>query len=126
LFIRVNPNYNPNIRHDRNRATTSWYKSADKNAYKQAGESIRTFLKNKDNYDNAYKTLSDLPQIQRNLKTGMSFEDAVVKNVQDGLYGQVHDYFDISSTPFTDEANSVAPVRSRSSFLHNIEVPISG
>lgn len=126
LFIRVNPNYNPNIRHDRNRATTSWYKSADKSAYKQAGESIRTFLKNKNNYDNAYKTLSGLPQIQRNLKTGMSFEDAVVKNVQDGLYGQVHDYFDISSTPFTDEANSVAPVRSRSSFLHNIKVPISG
>lgn len=126
LFIRVNPNYNPNIRHDRNRATTSWYKSADKNAYKQAGESIRTFLKNKNNYDNAYKTLSGLPQIQKNLKTGMSFEDAVVKNVQDGLYGQVHDYFDISSTPFTDEANSVAPVRSRSSFLHNIEVPVSG
>ena len=126
LFIRVNPNYNPNIRHDRNRATTSWYKSADKSAYKQAGESIRTFLKNKNNYDNAYKTLSGLPQIQRNLKTGMSFEDAVVKNVQDGLYGQVHDYFDISSTPFTDEANSVAPVRSRSSFSHNIEVPISG
>lgn len=126
LFIRVNPNYNSNISHDRNRAATSWYKSADANAYKQAGESIRTFLKNKDNYDNAYKTLSGLPQIQKNLKTGMSFEDAVVKNVQDGLYGQVHDYFDISSTPFTDEANSVAPVRSRSSFSHNIEVPISG
>lgn len=126
LFIRVNPNYNPNIRHDRNRAATSWYKSADKNAYKRAGESIRTFLKNKTNYDNAYKTLSGLPQIQKNLKAGMSFEDAVVKNVSDGLYGQVHDYFDISSTPFTDETNSAAPVRSRSSFLHNIEVPISG
>lgn len=126
LFIRVNPNYNPNIRHNRNRAATSWYKSADKNAYKRAGESIRTFLKNKDNYDNAYKTLIGLPQIQKNLKAGMSFEDAVVKNVSDGLYGQVHDYFDISSTPFTDETNSSAPIRSRSSFLHNIKVPISG
>ena len=121
LFIRVNPNYNPNIRHDRNRAVTSWYKSADKNAYKQAGESIRTFLKNKTNYDNAYKILSGLPQIQKNLKAGMSFEDAVIKNVSDGLYGQVHDYFDISSTPF-----DVPVQRPTSTVSYNINVPIAG
>lgn len=127
LFIRVNPNYNPNIQHSKDRATTSWYKSADKKAYQQAGNAVRSFLKNKTNYDNAYTALSNLPQIQKNLKAGMSFEDAVVKNVQDGLYGQVHDYFDISSTPFTHgETNSAAPVRSRSSVLHNIVVPISG
>lgn len=121
LFIRVNPNYNPNIRHDRNRAATSWYKSADKNAYKQASESIRRFLKNKDNYDNAYNTLSGLPQIQKNLKAGMSFEDAVVKNVSDGLYGQVHDYFDISSTPF-----DVPVQRPTNTVSYNINVPIAG
>ena len=121
LFIRVNPNYNSNISHDRNRAVTSWYKSADANAYKQAGESIRTFLKNKANYDNAYKTLSGLPQIQKNLKTGMSFEDAVIKNVSDGLYGQVHDYFDISSTPFDTPVQ-----RPTSTVSYNINVPIAG
>lgn len=106
LFIRVNPNYNPNIKHSRELASTSWYKSADKAAYKRAGEAVRSFLKNKTNYDNAYKTLNGLPQIQKNLKAGMSFEDAVVKNVSDGLYGQVHDYFDISSTPFNSPENN--------------------
>ena len=121
LFIRVNPNYNSNISHDRNRAVTSWYKSADTNAYKQAGKSIRTFLKNKTNYDNAYKTLSGLPQIQKNLKAGMSFEDAVIKNVSDGLYGQVHDYFDISSTPFDTSVQ-----RPTSTVSYNINVPIAG
>lgn len=121
LFIRVNPNYNSNISHDRNRAVTSWYKSADANAYKQAGKSIRTFLKNKTNYDNAYKTLSGLPQIQKNLKAGMSFEDAVIKNVSDGLYGQVHDYFDVSSTPFDTSVQ-----RPTSTVSYNINVPIAG
>lgn len=125
LFIRVNPNYNPNIKHSRDAAVTSWYKSADKNAYQQAGKSIRNFLKNQDNYNNAYKILSGLPQIQKNLKSGMSFEDAVVKNVQDGLYGQVHDYFDISNTPF--EQSTTRPMqRSISTVSHNIDVPIYG
>lgn len=121
LFIRVNPNYNPNIKHSRDTAVTSWYKSADKNAYQQAGKSIRNFLKNKDNYNNAYRILSGLPQIQKNLKSGMSFEDAVVKNVQDGLYGQVHDYFDISSTPF-----DIPVQKPTSTVSYNINVPISG
>ena len=121
LFIRVNPNYNPNIKHSRELASTSWYKSADKAAYKRAGEAIRSFLNNKTNYDNAYKTLSGLPQIQKNLKAGMSFEDAVIKNVSDGLYGQVHDYFDISSTPF-----DVPVQRPTSTVSYNINVPIAG
>lgn len=121
LFIRVNPNYNPNIKHSRELASTSWYKSADKAAYKRAGEAVRSFLKNKTNYDNAYKTLSGLPQIQKNLKAGMSFEDAVIKNVSDGLYGQVHDYFDISSTPF-----DVPVQRPTSTVSYNINVPIAG
>lgn len=121
LFIRVNPNYNPNIKHSRELASTSWYKSADKAAYKRAGEAVQSFLNNKTNYDNAYKTLSGLPQIQKNLKAGMSFEDAVVKNVSDGLYGQVHDYFDISSTPF-----DVPVQRPTSTVSYNINVPIAG
>lgn len=121
LFIRVNPNYNPNIQHSKNRATASWYKSADKKAYQQAGNAVRSFLKNKTNYDNAYTALSNLPQIQKNLKAGMSFEDAVVKNVQDGLYGQVHDYFDISSTPFNTPVQ-----RPTSTVSYNINVPIAG
>lgn len=121
LFIRVNPNYNPNIKHSRELASTSWYKSADKAAYKRAGEAVRSFLNNKTNYDNAYKTLSGLPQIQKNLKAGMSFEDAVIKNVSDGLYGQVHDYFDISSTPF-----DVPVQRPTSTVSYNINVPIAG
>lgn len=121
LFIRVNPNYNPNIKHSRELASTSWYKSADKAAYKRAGEAVRSFLKNKTNYDNAYKTLSGLPQIQKNLKAGMSFEDAVIKNISDGLYGQVHDYFDISSTPF-----DVPVQRPTSTVSYNINVPIAG
>ena len=121
LFVRVNPNYNPNIQHSKDRAATSWYKSADKSAYQQAGNAVRSFLKNKSNYDNAYTALSNLPQIQKNLKTGMSFEDAVVKNVQDGLYGQVHDYFDISSTPFNTQFK-----RPISTVSHNINVPIVG
>lgn len=121
LFIRVNPNYNPNIKHSRELASTSWYKSADKAAYKRAGEAVRSFLKNKTNYDNAHKTLSGLPQIQKNLKAGMSFEDAVIKNVSDGLYGQVHDYFDISSTPFDTPVQ-----RPTSTVSYNINVPIVG
>ena len=121
LFIRVNPNYNPNIKHSRELASTSWYKSADKAAYKRAGEAVRSFLNNKTNYDNAYKTLSGLPQIQKNLKAGMSFEDAVIKNVSDGLYGQVHDYFDISSTPFDTPVQ-----RPTSTVSYNINVPIAG
>ncbi len=96
LDVSANPNYNPNIVHNKDLTKQSWYTSNNPEAYQKAASAVGTFLKDKNNYNAAYKTLSGLPQIRKNTDTGMSFEDAVIKNIQDGLYGQVHDYFTIN------------------------------
>lgn len=119
-FVGVNPNYNSNIIHSRKAAADSWYTSATPEDYKAAGEAVRNFLANDRNRTEAEKVLGNLPQITKNTKNGMSFVDAVVKNVQDGLYGQVHDYFTIQNQPIT---NNTAPLQSRSFIRTNTGMP---
>lgn len=106
----VNPNYNPNIKHSKDLAKQSWYTSNNPNAYTEAADAVKKFLMDKTNYDKAYNTLSNLPQIKKNTNKGMSFADAVYKNVQDGLYGQVHDYFSIEQA--NADLNPIAQERS--------------
>ena len=99
LNISVNPNYNKNISHSRELAKSSWYSSGDKKKYNQAGEAIAEWLKNNPTeLAKAKAELSNLPQMKKYLNKGVDFIDAVVKNVSDGLYGQVHDYFNVSDT----------------------------
>lgn len=119
-FVDVNPNYNPNIVHSRKAASNSWYTSATPEDYKAAGEAVRNFLANDRNRAEAEKVLGNLPQITKNTNNGMSFIDAVVKNVQDGLYGQVHDYFTIQNKPFE---NNNKPLESRSFIRTNTGMP---
>lgn len=100
LNISVNPNYNKNINHSRELAKSSWYSSGDKKKYNQAGEAIAEWLKNNPTeLAKAKAELSNLPQMKKHLNKGVDFIDAVVKNVSDGLYGQVHDYFNIYDEP---------------------------
>ena len=100
LNISVNPNYNKNINHSRELAKSSWYSSGDKKKYSQAGEAIAEWLKNNPTeLAKAKAELSNLPQMKKHLNKGVDFIDAVVKNVSDGLYGQVHDYFNIYNEP---------------------------
>lgn len=127
-FVRINPNYNPNITHSIDNAKKSWYDSSNIENYELAGAAIRKFLSDKANYDKAYKDLSTLPQISKNLKSGMNFTDAVITNVSDGLYGQVHDYFDIQDKPFekTNPTGKPDPGYAKRQTQFTFIAPISG
>lgn len=92
-YVTVNPNYNPNIVHPKTRG--SWYNWGNNGAYEQAAKYVGNFLDNESNLQQAQKVLGNLPQIVKNTSKGMSFRDAVIKNIQDHNYGQVHDYFSI-------------------------------
>jgi hypothetical protein len=97
-YVTVNPNYNPNIVHSKTR--DSWYNWDNNGAYEQAARYVGNFLDNESNLQQAQKVLGNLPQIVKNTSKGMSFRDAVIKNIQDHNYGQVHDYFSIK--PFAN------------------------
>lgn len=99
-YAVFNTNYNPNITHSRDLAKQSWYDSSNPDAYRKAAIAVKDLLSNKDNYNKAYNDLYQLPQIKKQTDKGISFIDAVTKNIQDGLYGQVHDYFSINYTPY--------------------------
>ena len=103
--IAVNPNYNKNISHSRDLAISSWYGAGDPIKYNENATLVTNWLRNNTTaLANAKAALSHLPQVKKNLDKGMDFIDAIAKNLSDGLYGQVHDYFspqwdEITKTP---------------------------
>lgn len=125
-YVTVNPNYNPSIVHSKTR--DSWYNWDNNGAYEQAARYVGNFLDNESNLQQAQKVLGNLPQIVKNTSKGMSFRDAVIKNIQDHNYGQVHDYFSIK--PFAnntdDNRAGSKPVEQRKISFATKADPMSG